>query len=288
MSTPHPDLEHFRADLRHAVEADLVRQKARRRSRTRVVGVGVPGFAVALGLSLTFVLAGSPAAFAGWSPSPTAAPATQTSAAEATCRAQLAATPSTWAGVAPGSWHEVATDVRGPFTLVVFHNGSNGATCLTGPSITVISQSTAGGHFLSVSGSASRTGRASSGGRGSVTNISSAFSGGSSGRVNHLTLTHLTSDGQGHFTVVEGQIDQSVTGLTFVLSHGEHVQATTGNGWLLAWWPGSLDATSADITTATGSSSQALSPNGPGQGGPGQGGHGSSRTITGVSGTGNS
>ena len=76
-----------------------------------------------------------------------------------------------------------------------------------------------------------------------------------------MTLTHLESTSQGAsnaFTFVEGQVDDGVTGVTLVLSDGEHVQATTGNGWFLAWWPGSLDATAADITSASGTSTQTL------------------------------
>ena len=145
MNTLHPDLERYRADLRDAIGTDLERQRSRRRTRIRLVKIGVPGLAVALGASLTLVLAGSQAAFAGWSPSPTAASAQETSTADATCLAQLANTPPISPGVTPGSgWSTVATDVRGPFTLVVFQNGTSGATCLTGPSVTVVSQNTAG------------------------------------------------------------------------------------------------------------------------------------------------
>jgi hypothetical protein len=110
------------------------------------------------------------------------------------------------------------------------------------------------------------------------------FSGNSSGSVSHLALTHLTANSQGPLTLVEGQIDESVTGVTLVLSDGEHVQATTGNGWLLAWWPGSLDATSAEITTASGTTSQNLTRSGPRPGGPG----GPGPQAPGFSGTGNS
>ncbi len=282
MSTLHPDLQHYRADLRDAIENDLGRQMSRRRSRTRVIRVGVPGFAVALGLSLTLVLGGSQAAFAGWSPSPTGPSAQQTSTAEAGCQAQRALTPPL-PGAAPGQgWSVVATDVRGPFTLVVYQDGASDATCLTGPSTTVISQNTAGGRSGSVSGSVSRGGKASGkGGRGVTIGTSSVLSSTSSGSINHVTLTHLESDDQGPFTFVEGQVDEGVTGVTLVLSDGEHVQTTTGNGWFLAWWPGGLDATSAEITSARGTSSQTLS-----GGRAGQGRIGSPTTV--FNGTGNS
>ena len=258
MSTVHPDLQHFRAELRDAIENDLVRRKSRRRERA--LRVGVPGLAVALGLSLTFVLGGSQAAFAGWSPSPTGASATQTSTADAACQARLVATPST-PGTVTGGWNVVATDVRGPFTLVVYRNGGSSATCLTGPSITIISQSSAGGHSMSVSRSVPRGGKATAVGE------SSEFSENGSGGIEHITLTHLASNGQGPFTFVEGQVDDGVAGVTFVLSNGQHVQATTDNGWILAWWPGGLDATSAVVTTAGGTSTQELSHGGATDGG---------------------
>lgn len=265
MNTFHPALERYRAELRNAVEADLERGRSRRRTRTRVVKLGVPGLGVALGTSLTLVFAGSPAAFAGWSPSPTAASTQETSTADATCLAQLTNSPSISPGVTPGSgWSVVATDIRGPFALVVFQNGSSGATCLTGPSVTIVSQNN--GRSMSVShGSPGRSGsgrgtRVTSGGSSSV------LSTGSSGSLAHITLTHLDSSSQGSsnaFTFIEGQVDDGVTGVTLVLSDGEHVQATTGDGWILAWWPGDLNATAADIAAVSGTSTQTLTPTTP-------------------------
>ncbi len=73
-----------------------------------------------------------------------------------------------------------------------------------------------------------------------------------------MTLTRLASTSQDAFTVVDGQIDPGVTGVTLVLSDGDHVQATTGNGWFVAWWPGSTGADSAQITSASGTSTQTL------------------------------
>ena len=36
------------------------------------------------------------------------------------------------------------------------------------------------------------------------------------------------------------------------------MQATIQNGWLVAWWPGSAQLVSAQVTTATGTSTQAF------------------------------
>jgi hypothetical protein len=256
MNTLHPDLQRYRVELRDAVETDLERRRSRRRTRTRLVKIGVPGLAVTLGASLTLVLAGSQAAFAGWSPTPKAASIEQTSSADSTCLAQLADAPPTSSGVTSGSgWSAVATDVRGPFTLVVFQNGSRGATCLTGPSVTVVSQTTAGGRFMSVSGGANISGH-----RRGVDSVgsSSVLGRGGSGSISHVTLAHLASTSQGAYSLVDGQVDEGVTGVTLVLSDGEHVQATTGNGWFVAWWPGRLDATSAAISSPSGTSAQPL------------------------------
>ncbi len=255
MNTLHPDLQRFRTDLRDAIASDLERRRSRR-TRTWVVRIGVPGFAVALGLSLTLVLAGPQAAFAGWSPSPSLASTGQTSAAGAACLSVLATAPPISSGVAPGGgWRVVATDVRGPFTLEIDQNGSDSATCLSGPSMTLVSQNTAGGGSLTVSRGGSASGRIS--GWSSI-GSSSVLSTSGSGSFEHVTLSHFASTGQGAYTVIEGQLDEGVTGVTLVLSDGEHVQATAGNGYFVAWWPGSLDATAAEITTANGVTTQTL------------------------------
>jgi hypothetical protein len=53
-------------------------------------------------------------------------------------------------------------------------------------------------------------------------------------------------------TVSYGRTGDAVTGVTIELSDGSSVQATVSNGWFLAWWPGSVSAKQAEITTATG------------------------------------
>ena len=44
--------------------------------------------------------------------------------------------------------------------------------------------------------------------------------------------------------------------LTLVLDDGGRVEATTANGWLIAWWPGLQGVTSAQATTASGTTTQ--------------------------------
>lgn len=40
------------------------------------------------------------------------------------------------------------------------------------------------------------------------------------------------------FTILDGHVGRSVTGLTFTLKDGTHVQASVEKGWFLVWWPG--------------------------------------------------
>ena len=53
-----PELESYRHELRAAVEADLVRQRDRRRHLRRAVAIGTPAVLAAFGLSLALVLGG--------------------------------------------------------------------------------------------------------------------------------------------------------------------------------------------------------------------------------------
>jgi hypothetical protein len=200
------------------------------------------------------VLGGSQAAFAGWSASPASAVTAPASGAGASCQAQLAAAPTLPGVTAAGSWSAVATDVRGPFTLVIYENGGAHATCLTGPSITVVSQSTSTGGSTSVAQTSSGIGNGSgSGATGrSWSMVTGTGDNSTSGELKNVVVAHLASTSQGPYTLVEGQADPDVTGVTVVRSDGEHVQATTDNGWFLTWWPGTQGATSAEIATAVG------------------------------------
>jgi hypothetical protein len=64
-----------------------------------------------------------------------------------------------------------------------------------------------------------------------------------------------TRDSAGNaLTLVDGRTGAGVTAVTIHRSDGSSVQATVTNGWYLAWWPGTVAATDAQITTASGSS----------------------------------
>ena len=82
----------------------------------------------------------------------------------------------------------------------------------------------------------------------------------SSGDLQPVTQTHLSISGDGPYTLVEGRAASGVTGVTLVRDDGQDVVATVDDGWLIAWWPGSATATSAQVSTASATTSEALVP----------------------------
>jgi hypothetical protein len=246
------------------------------------VRVGAVAGAAATGAAVVSVtlLAGSQAAFAGWTPTPTAAPSSrQISRADATCLAHLAGLPDTPAGA---TWTPVATDVRGPFTLDVYRDGSINATCVVSSSMTAVGESDvtigADGHASGTAGG-SVSGGVRGGGSESVSNLHA----GGLGSIRGLSVLHLSAK-QGSYTVIEGQVASGVSGVTLVRSDGVHVQTTTGGGSFVAWWPGTDNPVSAEITTATGTTSEPIPGTPTGQPGP-SGASGTSGSGTSGSGT---
>ncbi len=247
------------ADVGERVRAVDYHPRTGRLSPRLTVGAMAGAAAATTTVVSVVVLGGSQAAFAGWSASPALASAGSTSGADASCQAQLAAARTLPGVTAVDNWSEVATDVRGPFTLVIYQDGTAHATCLTGPSTTAISQTDGSGGSVSLSRGNAGTG--SGGGKGSGTATSGSWAiGAGSGDLEKVTIAHLASTGQGPYTLIYGQVAAGVTGVTIVRSDGEHVQTTNGNGWFLAWWPGTEGAASAVITTASGQTTQALDP----------------------------
>ena len=232
------------------------RPRARRVSPRLTVGALAGAAATTAAVVSVVVLGGAPSAFAGWTASPTAPPGPQSATASTNCQAELAALP---APTSPGGWAAVTTDVRGLYSLTIYQGDSAEATCLTGPAVTIVSSHGAGGGSMSVAS----TGNDASG---SIT--SSAISNSTStrvgtagaGSIDATSVAHLTSASEGPLTLVEGHIASDVTGVTLVRSDGTDVQASTGDGWFLAWWPGSQDATSAEVTTPAGVTTQTLNP----------------------------
>ena len=123
----------------------------------------------------------------------------------------------------------VLTDTRGPFTFVIYSgaNGANG-TCISGPGFTSLSTRSGNGAAPP-----------------------------SAGKIVASFEAHTAHAGDA-YSFVEGHTGAGVTAATLVLSDGSHVQTTVQNGWLVAWWPGAAQVTSALVTTASGTTTQAF------------------------------
>ncbi len=214
------------------------------------------------------MLGGSQAAFAGWSATPTAATDTQSTTTQENCQGYLATMPG-----GSGSWTQVATDVRGPYTVAVYESGDTVASCFTGPSFTTaqVESLTSSGKEMAVTanGSSPPTPGSSSG----VDLLSG-------GGVEQLMVSHLSQAENGAYTLVEGRLVSGVSAVTLVLGDGQDVAATTGSGWVVAWWPGSQDVASAQVTTASGTTTETLSAAPPPQ--PPSAGNASPGTMTAV------
>jgi hypothetical protein len=183
----------------------------------------------------------APAAFAGWTATPKAV-ATPQAGAVTDCTQRLAAIPTSNAAsnVAKATGHPmrlpsvdtltpVLSDVRGPFTFVVFADADSNASCITGPGFTSVSEARSAGPAPSVP-------------------------------ANGITVTwaaHTARAGQA-YSFLEGHTGTGVTAVTLNLADGSTVQTTTDNGWFVAWWPGSTNATRATVTTAQGTSTTTL------------------------------
>jgi hypothetical protein len=147
-----------------------------------------------------------------------------------------------------GSGAPVLTDTRGPYTAAVYPLPSGTGTCLQG-------------------GSMSFSGRASAIGDGSV----------APGQIQ--TFASATNDSAGDaFTALDGHVGAGVTAVTIERSSGIAVTATVSRGWYLAWWPGLAHATTAQITTASGTHTTVLPPDAT-QGPPSCGGAGGCASV---------
>jgi hypothetical protein len=235
-----------RADELPAGAAPRLRAQAYR-PRTRdlrpPVAAGVLTSAAAAAAAVLLIDLGpqAPAAFAGWSAVPTHASRAQVAVAHGDCAASLAqvrgraaqaasrraSKPPLLSHLQKLATSPVLTDTRGPFTFVVFNSGGANASCISGPgfaSVTMRSATQASGPTPA-------------------------------GKVVPSFQIHTARAGDA-YTFVEGRAGAGVTAATLVLSDGSHIQATVQNGWLVAWWPGSAQLTSARVTTASGTTTQ--------------------------------
>jgi hypothetical protein len=122
----------------------------------------------------------------------------------------------------------VLTDSRGPYTASIYADSTTGDVCLSGNGISMSSSST------SAAAASVAAGQIQAGGGGMRDSAGNAL------------------------TLVDGRIGAGVTAVTIERSDGSSVQATVAGGWYLAWWPGTISATNAEVTTASGTNTVAL------------------------------
>ena len=202
-------------------EADRVALGSVTRQRSkRPLLVGASGAAavtVAGVLAVVLSLAGGASnAFAGWTPQPTPPTAAQLAAAEAYCATNLPT---------PGLALKL-TEARGPFTFLVYSDGTSNDFCTLGPS------------FRNASGWSTAP---------PVTVPAGML---------YLWAEHTTTDAGQPYGFVIARAGDGVTGATLTLADGTEVTATVQNGWAVAWWPGTHQLTSARLATPSGTQTQ--------------------------------
>lgn len=225
----------------------VVPHPPRRRRLTRLTGAGL---VVSGGVAAAVVLLGTGStSFAGWTPVARAATTAQVSSATQGCEPML---------VVPGqatepNWHVVASEDQGPYTLLVYAGGDTMATCLSAPGTKL--------RLVSFGAAAFRAGSAEVAiGPGAQGEIGRDLAGIQATSIDGelAAVVHGTSD-EGSYTIVEGPVAAAVYGLSLVRANGATVVTSVKNGWFAAWWPGSDDPTSANITTAAGTTSTPVS-----------------------------
>jgi hypothetical protein len=194
------------------------------RPRTRhlrpPVAIGALAGAAAAAGTLAVVIslgAGASNAFAGWSPKPTKPAPGQLAAAGTVCQHSQ----SSVAGLP-----RALADTRGPFTFSVYANNESTISCIQGPSFVALSQSQSS----------------------SPVNVPAD-------QVQLASMHRSDRHGQA-FGFAYGRTGADVSAVTLVLDDGTDVQATAAHGWFVAWWPGSHQLESAELTTPAGSSTQ--------------------------------
>ena len=171
------------------------------------VGAGAAASAATAGTVLAVVLGGAAPAYAGWSPAPTAAPTAAPSAqAGQNCLNALPSNEPAGGQLGSGAWQSVLTDVRGPFTVALFQNDGAYAACFTSASFTSVSQVSADNGSASNAEGASGTER-SLGAGGPSGGLSTVTVGGtSSGDLQNVVQTQLSTTADGPYTLVDGRV----------------------------------------------------------------------------------
>jgi hypothetical protein len=188
--------------------------RRRRIRRLPTIGLlGTTGTAAAIALVVSLSSGAAPA-FAGWQATPTTSASAPPAPGANSCGG-------------PGLGTLVLTDSRGPYTAAIYSQGSTSAAdtstiCLSGDSIFMSSRSSS---TVPVTVGAGQL----------------LFAGGT------------TRDSAGdQLTLADGRAGSDVSAVTLDLSDGTQVQATVSNGWYMAWWPGATTATTAEVTTPSG------------------------------------
>ena len=173
--------------------------------------------------------------FLGWSASPTRPAVGQLTAADTSCQMSSVQLPPINKSTDGVSLVPELNDVRGPFTVTVFGNGTqNEALCMTS------SGGASAIRWIAISGPAPSPG--------AIT-------------VDQFGSSALNAQ---PYSLLVGRIGNGVSGVTLALANGDDVTATSGNGFFVAWWPGSQTISSATVTTASGASTQMLNLTEPG------------------------
>ena len=222
------------------------------------LGIAAVG-AATVGTVLVVGLGGASPAYAGWSAAPTVLTSTSPSPspqASLSCLGELPSDQPAGDELGSATWQPLLTDVRGPFTVALYQNSSAYMSCFTSSSFTQVTQVSSDGDtsngVLRVSGSGSGSGSLERG-------LSMVTVGGtSSGDLQNVVQSHLSTTADGAYTLVDGRVASGVTGVTLVLDDGQDVAATVADGWLLAWWPSDAVATSSQVTNASGTTSETL------------------------------
>jgi len=229
-----------------------------RRLAPATVAAGALAGAATVGTVLAVVVGGTAPAYAGWSAAPTASATAPTPSADASCQSQLASMPGVRGGA--GSWDNVLTDVRGPFTVALFSDAGAYAACFTGTGFTVVDQISSDGSASSGVESVHVQNGAAAGTNPLPAESGTSISSTSSGSLQQVIQSHLSTPSDGPYTLVDGRTQSGVTNVTLVRDDGQDVVATVADGWFVAWWPGSASAGSAEVTTASGTTTEALVP----------------------------
>lgn len=216
--------------------------------------LGASGAAVLAALALVlFLVSSSPStAFAGWTTSPAVVPAQTLTRTLSACKTERAA-------------RVLASEQRGPFTAIVFMRSASPELCITQSSRVLVRQSTVYPPRLLVKPAADKVNepfithtvvgsaharlstlyrredklfaRARSHGKISIAVANKIASSPADQKLKRAETKLIL--GPGAITALSGSVGRDVTALTFVLKDGTRVRATVGNGWYLAWWPGS-------------------------------------------------